>query len=60
MKKILEFCNIPRTREEIAGLLKITTLSYAIKTYIQPMLDKNLLKQTIPNKPKSKNQKYVT
>ena len=59
-KDILAFCNEPKTRREIAEYLGIKTLFYVMEKYIQPLIDKGLLKMTIPDKPKSKNQKFFT
>ncbi|MCF0215995.1 MAG: putative DNA binding domain-containing protein [Fibrobacteraceae bacterium] len=60
-KRILEFCKHPRSRSEIAELFgKEKTIAYIMETAVHPLIEKGLLKQTIPEKPKSKNQKYVT
>jgi hypothetical protein len=59
-KKILTFTMIPRSRKEIMGLLDISTHTKNYERYIVPLLEKGLLAMTLPNKPKSKNQKYVT
>ena len=31
-----------------------------MKDYIKPLVEKGLLKMTIPDKPTSKNQKYIS
>lgn len=59
-KDLLEFCKEPRTRQEIADYLGIGTVFYAMKNYVQPLVDKKKLDLTIPDKPKSRNQKFVT
>ena len=59
-KNILEFCKVPRTRKEIADYLGIETIFYVTKNYIQPLVESGQLKLTIPDKPKSRNQKYYT
>lgn len=59
-KDLLEFCNVPRSRKEIADYLEISTVHYAIQHYVKPLLDRGALTITIPDKPKSRNQKYVT
>ncbi len=59
MKKILSFCSEPRTRNEIADFLKIDTPSYVVTKYIRPLIDMGKLRLTLPDAPKSKNQKYV-
>jgi ATP-dependent DNA helicase RecG len=57
-EKILTFCNTPRTRAEIADLVSKTQY-YTVKTFIEPLIAKGLLKLTIPSAPKSKNQRYI-
>ncbi len=58
--EILKFCSVPRSRSEIEALFKgRMTITYVMSKYIHPMIDDGLLKRTIPDKPKSKNQKYV-
>jgi len=59
-KKLIEFCKTPRTRQEIAELLSVSTLAYAMSKYIQPLLDLGRLKMTIPKTPKSPNQQYFS
>ena len=57
---ILKFLSVPRSREEIAKFLGIESVSYAIKKNIEPLVEQGVVKLTIPEKPKSKNQKYYT
>jgi ATP-dependent DNA helicase RecG len=57
---LLTFCNIPRTRKEIAEHLGISTIFYAMQYYVQPLLTSGDLIMTIPEKPKSRNQKFVS
>ncbi|MCD8294425.1 MAG: DNA helicase [Clostridia bacterium] len=58
--KILAFCSVPRSRAEIADYLGIETSSYVSRKYIKPLLDSGKLSETLPETPKSKNQRYVT
>lgn len=58
--KLLAFCMIPRSRKEIAKFLKIKTQSFVMSQYIRPLLEQRKLQMTIPDKPRSKNQKFVT
>lgn len=57
-EKIVEFCRIPRTRQEIAELCRIKTVSYVSEHMIRPLVEAGKLKMTIPDKPKSKKQKF--
>lgn len=60
MSEILDFCSKPRSREDLQGLFDgHMTIAYVMKKYIHPMIEKGLLKMTIPDKPKSKHQKYM-
>ena len=56
---LLKFCKTPRTRQEIAGFVELTQY-YAINTLVMPLIEAGKLKMTIPDKPRSRNQKYVT
>lgn len=56
--KILRFCSEPKSKEEIAEMLDIKTPYYVITKYIKPLIDAERLAMTIPEKPKSKYQKY--
>ena len=58
--ELLQFCEQPRSRDEIANFLGIKTKGYAIQRYVKPLLDEGKLAMTIPAKPKNRNQKYVT
>lgn len=56
--KILSYCIISKTREEIFEHIKIYNNSRNFKNYIKPIIDLGWLKLTIPDKPTSKNQRY--
>lgn len=57
--ELLQFLETPRSRQEIADYLGIGTVSYAIQTYIKPLVEEGAVKPTIPDKPRSQKQKYV-
>ena len=57
-ESLLEFCHIPRTRQEIAAFLGIRTVSYAMEKFVRPLLETGQLSMTIPEKPRSSKQKY--
>lgn len=57
---LLAFCHTPRSRKEIAAFLGLSSTSYAITKYVQPLVDAGKLKLTIPDKPKSTKQMYIT
>lgn len=56
---LVRFCEIPRTREEIVGFVELTQY-YTMKTIVMPLVEAGRLKMTIPGKPRSRNQKYIT
>lgn len=56
---ILDFCRTPRSRAELEQLFKgKMTIAYVMEKYIKPMAAEGLIGLTIPDKPKSKYQKY--
>ena len=57
--EILIFCKTPRSRKELEELFKgRMTIAYVMEKYIKPMVASNQIALTIPDKPKSKYQKY--
>ncbi len=58
-KGLLEFCKVPRNRNEIADFLNIKTVTHAIKTYVQPLVEQGLIKLEYPDKPRSHKQLYT-
>lgn len=56
---ILEFCIEPKSLLEIANYLGYTNRKKLKKNYIDPLLGDSL-EMTIPDKPNSKFQRYVT
>ena len=56
---LLEFCREPRSREEISSFLNLTQY-YAMKVHVTPLAKSGVLKLTIPDKPKSRNQRYYS
>ena len=58
--QIINFCKTPRTRKELAQFIGLSSATYAIKTYIQPLIDRGLIKLQIPDRPASPNQKYYS
>lgn len=59
-KSIVAFCSAPKSKAEIAEHIGLTDLKYLKRAYLSPMVKKGLLQLTIPEKPTSRNQKYVT
>ena len=57
---ILNYCVTPRSREELAKKFGFEAPTYFIKTYISSLLADRKIKMTMPDKPKSKFQKYYS
>jgi len=57
---LLDYCNVERTREEIQQYLGIINRGYFRESILKPLLNEGKLHMTIPDKPNSRNQKYVT
>ncbi|HQH66481.1 MAG TPA: Fic family protein [Clostridia bacterium] len=58
-EKIIEFCVQPKSREEIQSFVGIAHREHFRAKILKPLLDSGKLKMTIPDKPNSRNQKYV-
>ena len=58
--KVIQFCAIPRTKNEIQEHLGIKSDRYIRQAIIQPLLSNGSLARTIPEKPSSPKQKYVS
>ena len=56
---ILSFCIVPRSKAEIAEHCGYKNTKSFTKNYLRPLLDSGLLQMTIPEKPNSRNQKYI-
>ena len=58
--QILAFCLEPRSKAEIVEHCGYKNAKGFTKRYLRPLLDNGQLKMTIPDKPRSQHQKYVT
>ena len=56
---LVSFCREPRSRAEIKDFLGVKTTSYVLHHYILPLVKENKLALTMPEKPRSRYQKYV-
>lgn len=57
--QILEFCKEPKSITEIMLYLGYKSNKTLKRIYIKPLLETGKLIMTIPDKPTSKNQKYI-
>ena len=57
---LIEFCKTPRTKEEIAKEFGLDSIYYMMTRYIKPLIEEGILALVLPDKPRSKNQKYYS
>ena len=58
-RRIIEYCSLPRSRKELAEYFEFDSPSYFVKRYIAPLVESGKLRMTLPDAPKSKNQRYA-
>jgi predicted HTH transcriptional regulator len=58
--QVLLFCRIPRKAAEIQNLLHLKHRENFVENYLKPLLDQGWLERTIPDKPRSRLQRYRT
>lgn len=56
---IIEACAVPRSRDELMKICGLKNKNYFIQTYLKPLILAERIVLTIPNRPASRNQKYV-
>ena len=59
-RELILFCKTPRTRKEICDYLGLSSVTYAIQTHVMPLVDKGIIKMSMPDKPKSPKQLFYT
>ncbi len=57
-ESLIEFCSTPRTRTEIVAFVG-KSKNYVMSQIVNPLVESGKLKMTMPEKPKSPNQRYV-
>lgn len=57
---LIVFCKTPRTRKEICDYLGLNSVTYAIQTYVNPLVEAGVIKLSIPDKSKSPKQLYYS
>lgn len=58
VQQLLEVCQGQMSREELQRRLRLTHRQHFSSSYLTPALELGLLEMTIPEKPRSKNQRY--
>jgi ATP-dependent DNA helicase RecG len=56
---LINFCSSPKSRKEMQEFIDIASREHFNKAFLVPLLDSGQLQMTIPDKPNSRNQKYV-
>ena len=59
-EEILAYCFFPRSRQEIADRIGKKTGQYIIKRYVMPLVEAGKMAMTLPEKPRSKLQRFYT
>ena len=57
--QLMEFLNVPRTRQEIQEFCGYKSRDYFRKNILTPLIEAGKVDMTIPEKPKSSKQRYV-
>lgn len=58
LTELLTYCQEPKTRTELQEFCGINSREYFTNNILNPLLETGRLSRTIPDKPKSPNQKY--
>lgn len=59
INELVEYCAVPRSRQEMMSFAGLKDKTNFVRNYINPMLQSGLIVMTMPDKPTSRNQKYV-
>lgn len=57
---LILFCKTPRTRKEISEYLGLSSTTYAIQVYVMPLVEKGVIKMSIPDRPGSSKQLFYS
>jgi ATP-dependent DNA helicase RecG len=55
---LIAFCDVPRSRQEVADHFGVN-VSYVAHAYLNPLAEEGELVRTLPDRPRSKNQRFV-
>ncbi len=58
-EKVINFCNTPKSLDEIKNYLNIKSRSYISRKIINPLIKEGILSYTNINSPNASNQKYI-
>ena len=57
--QLINFCSEPRSLQELLEHMGWRDRTKFRRRFISPLLDKGMIRRTIPDKPSSSNQKYL-
>ncbi|MCD7752210.1 MAG: putative DNA binding domain-containing protein [Lachnospiraceae bacterium] len=59
MASLIEYCSVPRSRKEMQEFVGMASRTHFKENYLIPLLREGKIKMTVPDKPTSKNQRYI-
>ena len=59
-KRIVELCIHAKSKKELCDYFGYSDLTYFTRKYLNPLITEGILNFTVPDKPRSKNQKYIS
>lgn len=59
-KGLLEYCMTPRSRQEIIRYLALPSSQYALRRYLDPLIQIGVIIMTKPDNPRCRDQHYIT
>ena len=57
---LLDFCLEPKLRVEMMNRIGLANQTGNFVRHVKPLIDKGLIKMILPDKPRSKRQRYIT
>ena len=58
--QVIQYCKYPKSRAELQEYCGLKGRRNFGQNYLTPLIEKGILKMTLPDKPTSKNQKYYS
>ncbi len=58
LEELVEFCSIPQSKRNMMDYIGLTDSKSFRERYLVPLINAGRIEMTIPDKPKSRNQKY--
>lgn len=59
LEVLIDFCSEARSKKELMAYMGLLNSNYFRKKYLKPLLENDKIRMTIPDKPNSRNQKYI-